>query len=317
MSYTMSFEASLKVRRGGVGGLLRHNGRDVDCEQDREVRHSNADIDPARTLRNVTMVSDGHGGWRECSALSEITDALDNRLANVKKTLRKDAVVLRPLVLQLDPAWYAEHSGDADRDAAASDMMDWAVATFGADNIIYASLHNDEASPHLHLGFAPVTEDGRLSQKDWFSGPAALREMHQGLRQHMRDCGYDVDMQNRKPGKHAKRMSVQEYKDYAELQAQQTALEARVRAQEDYERDYKARAAEALGRLDKATTEQIAYTSKVAAWARAHGYAADAAKIVDGSVRLDERACTARDTADIDAAAGQLARGSEKKGLSL
>lgn len=341
----MSFDASLKVQRGSVSGLLRHNGRDVDCELDQEVRHSNKDIDPDRTLYNVTMVTDGHGGWRECTALSEITDALDNRLANVKKTLRKDAVVLRPLILQLDPKWYAEHPGEADRENAVDDMMDWAVGTFGADNIVYAAVHNDEASPHLHLGFTPVTPDGRLSQKDWFSGPKALREMHQGLRQHMADRGYDIDMQNRKPGKYAKRMSVDEYKDYADLQtqaedlrrtqealsqraagltAQERALEARERRLRKAEADYTSKRERALEGLEKATTEQITYTAKVAAWAKQHGYGKQAQQMANGSMARDVYAASARQAAppgrsmaDIDAAIGQLSRDDNDTGLSL
>lgn len=218
MGYTMSFDASMKVQRGGVAGFLHHTARDVDKEQGCEVRHSNQDIDAARTLTNATLVSDGAGGWKQCEDVSEIEAALDARLKDVKKPLRKDAVVLRPLILQLDPDWYAVHQSDTEREQAANDMLEWAADTFGADNLISVSLHNDENAPHLHVLFCPVTEDGRLSQKDWFSSPAQLREMHQDLRQHMTDAGYEIEMENRKPGKHAKRMSVQEYKDFRELQ---------------------------------------------------------------------------------------------------
>lgn len=220
MGYTMSFEASVKVQRGQVAGLLRHNGRDVDREQGREVRHGNQDIDAARTPDNVTLVSDGQGGFKPCEDLREVEAALDARLQAVKKPLRKDAVVLRPLILQLDPDWYAAHQSDQEREAAADDMVAWAADTFGPENLVYISLHNDENAPHLHIGFCPVTEDGRLSQKDWFSSPAQLRKMHQDLRQHMTAAGYDIDLENRKPGKYAKRMSVQEYKDFRELQTE-------------------------------------------------------------------------------------------------
>ena len=103
MGYTLSFMASVKVQRGGVAGLLHHDARDVDREQGREVRHSNQDIDPARTATNETIVADGQGGWMPCSSIDQIEAAIDARLANVTKPLRKDAVVLRPLVLQLDP----------------------------------------------------------------------------------------------------------------------------------------------------------------------------------------------------------------------
>ena len=226
MGYTMSFEASVKVQRGQIAGLLRHNGRDVDREHGREVRHANQDIDAARTADNVTLVSDGGGSWKQCGDLREVEAALDARLATVKRPLRRDAVVLRPLVLQLDPDWYTAHPDEGERDAAASDMVAWAADTFGAENLVYISLHNDEANPHLHIGFTPVTPDGRLSQKDWFSSPAQLRKMHQDLRQHMTDAGYDVEMDNRKPGKHAKRMRVQEYKDFQDLRQEARKIDS-------------------------------------------------------------------------------------------
>lgn len=220
MGYTLSFVASVKVGRGGVAGLLHHDARDVDREQGAEVRHSNKDIDPARTLDNETIVSDGQGGWMPCSNISQIEDAIDARLGHVTKPLRKDAVVLRPLVLQLDPDWYADHIDDGERGAAANAMLAWAADTFGADNVVYAAIHQDEGNPHLHVGICPVTEDGRLSQKDWFSSPAALRQMHDDFRQHMTDAGYEIEMQRKKPGKHARRMSVEEYKDFCDLQTE-------------------------------------------------------------------------------------------------
>lgn len=225
MGYTLSFTASIKVGRGGVVGLLHHDARDVDREHGDEVRHSNKDIDPSRTPSNETIVSDGNGSWIPCSDISQIEDAIDARLETVTKPLRKDAVILRPLVLQLDPDWYATHNDPDERAAAAEDMLNWAADTFGAQNVVYASVHNDEGNPHLHVGVCPVTEDGRLSQKDWFSSPAALRDMHQDFRQHMTDAGYEIEMKNKKPGKHAKRMSVQEYKDFQELQNEARKIE--------------------------------------------------------------------------------------------
>ena len=39
----------------------------------------------------------------------------------------------------------------------------------GIENVINATVHMDEATPHMHLGIVPVTEDGRLSAKDIFT----------------------------------------------------------------------------------------------------------------------------------------------------
>lgn len=274
MGYTLSFEASVKVQRGRVVGLLRHNGRDVDREQGREVQHANWDIDAARTPDNETLVADGSGGFRLCADLREIRAALDRRLADVKKPLRKDAVVLRPLVLQLDPEWYAVHQDEDERVQAAEDMFEWARNTFGSENLLYAALHNDERSPHLHIGFCPVTDDGRLSQKDWFPDPKSLRKMHKDFREYMTGKGYEIEMENRKPGKYAKRMSEREYKDFRELEkerewveTQKAELEARSKAQDEREAalNERERAVEALEEAVEA------YKQEVKAWARESG----------------------------------------------
>lgn len=225
MGYTLSFVADTKCTKYEAGGLVHHDARDVDLANGCEVEHSNEDIDPARTHLNTTVVTDGKGGWIPCTDTRQITASLDARLAHVKKPLRKDAVVMRPFILQLDPEWYKEHTDTGERVDAEQHMMDWAVDTFGADNILYVSIHEDEGNRHLHLGFCPVTKDGRLAQKDWFPSPADLRKKHDEFRQHMRDAGYDIAKERKKPGKHARRMSVGEYKDFARLQDERRDVE--------------------------------------------------------------------------------------------
>lgn len=226
MGYTMSFDASCKVQRSAVRGYLSHAARDVDRQNGVEVRHSNEDIDPTRTSDNVTLVYDAEAEeYRQCKDSNELVAALEKRLETVKRPLRKDAVVLRPVIMQLDPEWYKDNKNDDERINSYEKMLEWATDTFDAENVIGASLHLDETNPHLHILVTPVTDDGRLSQKDWFRGPAALRAMHDSLREHMRDSGFDVALQRKKPGKYAKRMDEREYKDFAELQKTRKALE--------------------------------------------------------------------------------------------
>ena len=142
---------------------------------------------------------------------------------------------------------------------------------------MYIARHGDEASPHLHIGFCPVTDDGRLSQKDWFSSPAALRAMHKDFREYMAGRGYDIDMANRKPGKHAKRLGVQEYKDFRELERQRAELEAaeaRIRAQEAAAAADRAQADRELQETRRARQE----AQEAAAAAKADRDALDAAR---------------------------------------
>ena len=58
------------------------------------------------------------------------------------------------------------------------------------------------------LGRVRPRSDGRRTT------PGQAGEMHQDFREFMRDKGYDVELERRKPGKHAKRLSESEYKDW-------------------------------------------------------------------------------------------------------
>lgn len=37
---------------------------------------------------------------------------------------------------------------------------------YGKENLLYATVHMDEITPHMHYGVVPITKDGRLSAKE-------------------------------------------------------------------------------------------------------------------------------------------------------
>lgn len=213
MSYTATFDASHKVKATGPHrvNFERHIARDVDQLHGFAFGHQNSNIDPARTSLNITCVNDGHGGFRKLAVThsddgkrrppsAEIGDYLNARLGIVKSKLRKDAVVMRPVILQLDPVWFEEHNPDwrkrglneqARKHVAA--QLEWARSEFGHENLVGYSMHLDESSPQLQLLVTPVTKDGRLSQKDYFKGPSDLRRQHKESREALAASGYDVD----------------------------------------------------------------------------------------------------------------------------
>lgn len=208
MSYTMTFDASHKVGRGGghTQGFFRHIARDVDLEAGFQFTHTNKNIVPERTRLNVTQVNDGAGGFRKpCSIDSkppsqELNDYLGSRLSTVQKSLRKDAVLMRGIILQLDPKWFDEHNPDWRENGLSQEALkymgaslDWACEEFGQNNIVGFAVHLDEYNPQLQVLFTPVTNDGRLAQKDFFKNPADLKRQHKELRQHMEATGYDVE----------------------------------------------------------------------------------------------------------------------------
>lgn len=214
MSYTVSFDASIKCKKNDLKGLLNHIERGLI---EKKMNHKNPNINNQETGKNINFYFDkNENDFSECTDISQIENALTDRLKTVKKPLRKDAVIVRPLILQLDPEYYRDYE-DEDYDSIDT-MIEWAFNTFGQENIIGGSLHLDEASPHLHLLFTPVTDDGRLSQKDWFKSPKELTEMHNSLRKYMSDFGYDIEMNRKKTTKQVKRLTETEYRDYKELE---------------------------------------------------------------------------------------------------
>lgn len=208
MTYPMTFDASHKVKLGGsqMRNLGRHIARDADEQAGHVFAHANKNIVPSRTHLNFTRVNDGNGGFRPLQSVDgrppsqELEDAVGRNLRTVKRPLRKDAVVLRGLVVQMAPKWFEDNNPDW-RTAGLNDeaarlsqaALDWVIQEFGQENVMLYSQHLDEHSPAWHVLILPRTPDGRLSQKDFFKGPADFRRQHKELREHMAAAGYDVE----------------------------------------------------------------------------------------------------------------------------
>ena len=213
MSWTVTYDASpeAKVKAAGSHAVNRdrHLGRAADLAAGFDFGHQNPNIDPARAALNKSFVNDGNGGFRELGVTqgpmgkdrppsAELADYRRTRLDQVKKPLRKDAVIMRGVMLQLDPKWFDAHCPDWRRDGLNDQaqrfvqaQLDWSCGEFGQQNIVGGSIDLDETSPHLQLSVVPVTADGRLSQKDFFQGPGHFRKQRKELCDALETAGYD------------------------------------------------------------------------------------------------------------------------------
>lgn len=52
---------------------------------------------------------------------------------------------------------------------------------YGKENLLYATVHMDEITPHMHYGVIPITKDGRLSAKEVVGNKKALTEYHKQM----------------------------------------------------------------------------------------------------------------------------------------
>lgn len=56
---------------------------------------------------------------------------------------------------------------------ASEAIQRWAVAEFGAENVVSLELHTDESTPHFHLICTPI-HDNKLQAKHWLNGAASV-----------------------------------------------------------------------------------------------------------------------------------------------
>ena len=167
---------------GSVKGIEIHDRR----EKDRS--HTNPDIDFERSQLNYDLHPEQNENFYR--AVKERIEQL-----NLKKAVRKDAVVMAQVLVTSDGVFFdglknktQESYIDAAYRAYASDVpftqsaidaeatdytkeffkdaYEFLAERYGAENIISATVHLDEKTPHMHFNFVPVTEDGRLSAKD-------------------------------------------------------------------------------------------------------------------------------------------------------
>ncbi|MCM2979186.1 plasmid recombination protein, partial [Priestia aryabhattai] len=71
--------------------------------------------------------------------------------------------------------------------------LDHIAGKYGQQNILYAVVHNDEATPHMHVGFVPITDDRRLAAKEYFHGKTKIRRIQDDFHNYMNKRGYDIE----------------------------------------------------------------------------------------------------------------------------
>lgn len=238
MGYTISMDASLKIKKSGMGGYLRHMFRDQYEAEGIELNHSNENIDPERTADNVSLIFDDDAyELRPPKNHKEIKRAIMAPMDNIEGTIRKDAVVVRPIVFQLGNGYYDDFpDGTEDEEGNPHTEFDhiyeWACNQWGKDRIRAVSIHMDETNPHMELMVTgvhkdPITGDYKNNQKSIINGAADLKRLHRSLRNYMIDAGYDIEIENQ-PNSHP------HYKDaeYKRMQDQKKATEAAYKAAE-------------------------------------------------------------------------------------
>lgn len=149
-----------KMKMSACGGIQSHINREHESK-------TNADIDYERTKDNYDFIS--------TSNLKEDIRLTIEDIVKPQKAVRKDAVVCCNFIITSDYETMLRMDPEEQKQFF-EDATQFFGARYGFEKIMYANVHMDERTPHLHLGLVPITEDKRLSAKTLFT-PLELKEL--------------------------------------------------------------------------------------------------------------------------------------------
>lgn len=174
---------------GSVASSLKH------CFRERETPNADAERTPQNVHSGASSTDEAMGKLRE--------------MLPVKR--RKDAVLSVEYLMTASPEWWKQASA-AQQQEFFKKSHAWLVQKYGQDRILVATIHQDETSPHLSAFVVPLTNDGRLSAKEFIGDRAQMSLDQSTYALAMKDLGLERGIR----GSKAKHQTIRSY--YAALE---------------------------------------------------------------------------------------------------
>lgn len=185
-----------KRNSSNIGGMFCHNERKTE-------NHSNEDINKDLSHLNYQLI--------ECDSYKQkINQEIKDRYT-VNKSIRKDAVICAEVIFTSDKDFFDKLTPEQEKKYFEK-SVEFLKEEFGEKNVVFATVHKDETTPHLHAGIVPITDDGRLSYKSFVSSKYDLIKLQDKYYEKM-----SLEFPELERGKSAKEtqaehLTVEEYK---------------------------------------------------------------------------------------------------------
>lgn len=198
-----------KRNASNIVGMFKHNER-------KNENYSNKDINRELSSQNYQLI--------ECDSYKEKINQEIKERYKVNKSIRKDAVLCVETVFTSDKEFFDKLTPEQEK-IYFEKSVEFLKEQFGEKNIIFATVHKDETTPHLHAGFIPMTDDGRLSYKNFVNSKYDLIKLQDKYFEKMVEFFPELERgQNSKETK-ARHLANQEYKIQQKEKAMELQLE--------------------------------------------------------------------------------------------
>jgi hypothetical protein len=227
---------------GSVASALQH------CYRERETPNADAD----RTPEN------------HCSVSQSADEAMGKLRELLPEKRRKDAVLAVEYVMTASPEWWNEATPRQQAEFFARSEQ-WLENKYGKDRVVAGGGLRDEATPHLSAFVVPLTQDGRLSAKEFIGGRSKMRDDQSTYAESVKKLGLERGIE----GSRATHQTVQHYYESinrgtrSQVSISPEALEPRVLRKGIFTKDVEDQAAIAK-RLSQAVNDGFAGTIAMA-----------------------------------------------------
>ena len=157
-----------KYKGPEIGHIESHN------ERTKEKYTSNPDVDTARSHLNFHLVTP----QRKYRAEAE------KQIAEAGCRTRSDSVRVVEALVTASPEFF-KGKKKIEVKAYFQEALDFIREHQDPKTIISAVVHMDEKTPHMHLSFVPLTEDGQLSAKEIVGNKKKLTQWQDRFWEHM------------------------------------------------------------------------------------------------------------------------------------
>ncbi|HDC8895581.1 TPA: plasmid recombination protein [Staphylococcus aureus] len=197
MSYSIIRVSKVKGKTNTTG-IQKHVQRE-------NKNYENADVDLTKSYMNYDLINSNSIDFNQ-----KIDEKIEQNY-NGKRKIRKDAIKHVDGIITSDNQFF---SGKSDKDIKRffEDSKAFLCEEYGEDNLLYATVHLDEATPHMHFGVVPLTEDGRLSAKDVLGNKKALTEFQDRFNHYINHKGHDLKRGTSKHKTERQHREVEQYK---------------------------------------------------------------------------------------------------------
>ncbi len=138
-----------KYKGPEIGRIEAHD------ERTKETYASNPDVDTSRSRLNFHLVKPQRSYRAEA----------EKQISEAGCRTRKDSVRVVETLITASPEFF-QNKSPREVQVFFRLALDFIKSKQSPKTIISAVVHMDEKTPHMHLSFVPITEDGRLSAKD-------------------------------------------------------------------------------------------------------------------------------------------------------